>query len=171
MKKLLSVLFITGASLSLFAWCTSENKIHMGDTISLVYTATFSDWEVFDQNTEQNPLIFTVGEHQVIQWLDEGVVGLKVGKKKTVTILPNKWYGALYNENLIQKIGKIIFEKLEIATEIWTIQQLDDLQWVIKGSETDADGNELILFDINPKQTRDTLKYTVHILAKQTASK
>ena len=58
--------------------------------ISITYTATFSDGQIFDQNTAQKPLMFTVGSGQVIQGLDEGVVGMKVGNTKTVTIKPEQ---------------------------------------------------------------------------------
>lgn len=170
MKKLLSVLFIAWISLFIFAWCNSQDKIHVGDSVSIVYTATFSDGEIFEENTEKTPLLFTVGENQVIQWLDEGVVGLKVGKKKTLTLTPEEAYGSLYNENLIQKVGKLIFDTLEITPEVGSIQKLDNLKWVIRGVETDENGNEFVLFDINPKQTRDTLTYKIQILAKQLPS-
>jgi len=58
--------------------------------ISITYIATFSNGQIFDQNTEQKPLIFTVGSGQVIRGLDKGVVGMKVGKTKTITITPEK---------------------------------------------------------------------------------
>jgi len=58
--------------------------------VSITYTATFADGQVFDQNTEQTPLMFSVGSGNVIQGLDEAVVGMNVGDTKTVTIAPEK---------------------------------------------------------------------------------
>lgn len=167
MKKLLSILFIVWIPLFVFTGCNKQNKVYIGDNVSVVYTATFSDGELFEQNTKKTPLLFTVGEGQVIQWLDETVVGMKIGKKKTVTLKPQETYGSLYNENLIQNVGKLIFDTLEITPEEGTLQQLDNLKWIIRGIKTDDNGNEFVLFDINPKQTRDTLKYEIIVLAKE----
>jgi len=166
MKKILAFSLFLCTSLILI-WCGSKNKVQVGDVVSIVYTAHFSNGELFDQNSEQTPLIFTVGEKQVIVWLDTAVVGMKIGKKKKITITPDLWYGAFYSDNLIQKVGKIIFDTLDIIPEVWTIQRLDSLEWVIRGSETDESGNEFVLFDINPRQSWDTLTYTISILAKQ----
>ena len=48
------------------------------------------------------------------------------------------------------------------------MQKLGTIEWVIKGTEKDSDGNVLVLFDINPRQTRDTLTYTITLLNNKT---
>jgi FKBP-type peptidyl-prolyl cis-trans isomerase len=40
------------------------------------------------------PFEFTLGAGQVIAGWDEGLVGMKVGEKKTLTIAPEKAYGS-----------------------------------------------------------------------------
>jgi len=167
MKKIISLLAIASLSLFVIAWCASKNSVKVWNMISITYTATFSDGQIFDQNTAQKPLMFTVGSGQVIQGLDEGVVGMKVGKTKTITIKPEQWYGKLYDANQIQKVSQLIFDKLSITPKNWTTQKLGDIEWVVKWTEKDESGNILVLFDINPRQTRDTLKYKVTVLAKQ----
>lgn len=94
-------------------------------------------------------------------------MGLTVGDTKTITINPNKWYGRLYDENKLQKVSQLIFDKLNVKVEKWTIQKLGDVEWIIMWSEQDGSGNDLVLFDTNPKQTRDTLQYKVTILSKK----
>jgi len=39
------------------------------------------------------PFFFTLGAGQVIAGWDEGIVGMKVGEKKTLVIPPEKAYG------------------------------------------------------------------------------
>lgn len=167
MKKIISFLTIASLALFIFAGCTNKNSIKVWDIISITYIATFPDGTLFDQNTAQTPLMFSVWSGNVIQWLDEGVVGMTVGGTKTLTIAPDKGYGKLYNTNNIQRISQLIFDKLSIKPENWTTQKLGDIEWIIKWTEQDGSGNTLVLFDINPRQTRDTLKYKVTILAKQ----
>lgn len=167
MKKLLSLLIISLFSITILAGCDSTDKVHEWELISLTYTAYFSDGTIFDENTQQTPLMFTVWSGETIQWLDTAVVGMKIGKTKTIKITPEKWYGLLYNENNIQKVGKLIFDTLEIVPETGKMQTLDQLEWMIRGLETDENGNTFVLFDLNPRQTWDTLSYKVTILAKQ----
>lgn len=165
MKKIITTLIIISLSLFVLSGCGSQDKVNVGDLISITYTATYSDGTMFDQNSAQAPLMFVVGSGQVIQGLEEGILGMKVGKTRTITITPDKWFGKLYQEANIQKVGKLIFDKIGIVPEKWKMQKLDTIEWFIRGFETDTSGNEIVLFDINPRQTWDTLKYKVTILA------
>lgn len=102
MKKIL-ILFL--AALILFSGCIGEKTVKKGDTISVNYTGSLQYGKVFDTNIESVakqhniikpeyvPLNFTVGEPGMIEGFDEGVVGMKVGETKTLTILPEKGYG------------------------------------------------------------------------------
>ena len=167
MKKIFGLLGIALCYFLVIAWCTNKNSVKLWDTVSITYVATFPDGQVFDQNTNQNPLIFTVGSGQVIQGIDEGVIGMNVGNTKTIHITPDKWYGKLYTPNNIQKISQLIFDKLSITPTNWTMQKLGNIEWIVKGTEKDESGNVLVLFDINPRQTRDTLKYTITLITKK----
>lgn len=166
MKKIIWLFIIVSLSFFVIAWCASKDSIKLWDMVSITYTATFPDGQIFDQNTEQSPLMFTVWSQQVIAWLDKAVVGMKIGKTKTITIKPDTWYGKLYDENNIQKVSQLIFDKLSIKVENWTMQKLWDIEGVVKWTEKDESWNTLVLFDINPRQTRDTLTYKITILAK-----
>jgi len=69
-----------------------------GDTVSVNYTGKLVDGTVFDSNIDPQfghvePFIFPLGVGQVIAGWDEGIVGMKVGEKKTLTISPDKGYG------------------------------------------------------------------------------
>lgn len=102
MKKIL-ILFL--AALLLFNGCIGEKTVKKGDTISVNYSGSLQDGKVFDTNIESVakeydlikpeyvPLEFTVGEPGMIKGFDEGVVGMKVGETKTVTVLPVDGYG------------------------------------------------------------------------------
>lgn len=166
MKKILSLLVIVSLSLFVIAWCANKNGVKVGDQVSITYTATFPDGKVFEQNTDQTPLLFTIGSGQVIQGLNDGIVGMNVGKTKIITIKPEQWYGSMYDTNKVQKVPQFVFDKLNIKPDIWTMQKLGDIEGIVKWTEKDEEGNVLVLFDINPRQTRDTLQYKVTVLTK-----
>ena len=69
-----------------------------GDMLVMNYTGRLTDGTVFDSNVDPKfnhvqPFEFTLGAGQVIAGWDEGLVGMKVGEKKTLTIAPEKAYG------------------------------------------------------------------------------
>src|SRR3954447_17058990 len=64
----------------------------VGDTITVRYVGTFLDGRVFDPGT--NPLTFTVGGGRLITGFEQGVVGMKVGGRRRLTIPSSLAYGA-----------------------------------------------------------------------------
>jgi len=82
---------------------TSQNNMEKvaknGDTLVMNYTGRFTDGKVFDSNiipmfNHVEPFKFKLGAGQVIKGWDEGLVGMKIGEKKTLTLPPEKAYGA-----------------------------------------------------------------------------
>lgn len=67
-----------------------------GDTANVLYTGSLDDGTVFDASSKHGnqPFSFTIGAQQVIQGWDLGVVGMKVGGKRDLTIPPELGYGA-----------------------------------------------------------------------------
>lgn len=66
-----------------------------GDSVSVLYTGTLDNGTVFDASSLHGnvPFTFTLGAGQVIQGWDLGVVGMKVGGTRELTIPPDLAYG------------------------------------------------------------------------------
>jgi FKBP-type peptidyl-prolyl cis-trans isomerase len=69
------------------------------------YTGRLEDGTIFDSNVlpefgHVEPFTFTLGAGQVIAGWDEGLAGMKIGEKKTLTIPPEKGYGANGNGSI-----------------------------------------------------------------------
>ena len=68
-----------------------------GKHVFVHYTGWLTDGKKFDSSFDhpgQQPLDFYLGRHQVISGWDQGVVGMKVGGKRKLTIPPELAYGA-----------------------------------------------------------------------------
>lgn len=65
-----------------------------GDVVEVNYTGKLVDGTVFDSSIPRGkPISFTLGAGQVIAGWDQGILGMAVGEKKTLTIPPELGYG------------------------------------------------------------------------------
>ena len=120
---------ITMAIMLLVAGCSKDDKNMNGELIiediivgqgaeavkySIVtvnYTGWLEDGTKFDSslNPGREPLRFTLGAGQMIQGFDQGIVGMKVGGKRKLTIPPNLGYGS-QDKGIIPPNSTLIFE-------------------------------------------------------------
>lgn len=65
-----------------------------GTDIAVHYIGRLTDGTVFDSSLDRGvPFIFTLGVGQVIRGWDEGLVGMRVGGRRLLTIPPEYAYG------------------------------------------------------------------------------
>jgi FK506-binding protein 2 len=89
-----------------------------GDKINVHYTGTLLDGTKFDSSLDRgDPLGFTVGAGQVIKGWDEGLLGMKVGEQRKLTIAPELAYGNRSMGPVIKANSTLVFE-----TELVSIQ-------------------------------------------------
>ena len=75
------------------------DELVMNKRAAVYYRGWLTHGQVFDQsrtNTsgQKQPLIFTLGAHEVVPGMEEGVLGMKVGGKRLIIIPPAVGYGA-----------------------------------------------------------------------------
>ncbi len=65
-----------------------------GDILTVHYVGTLEDGRVFDSSLGgDTPFSFTIGAGQVIRGWDEGLIGMRVGGRRLLTISPDYGYG------------------------------------------------------------------------------
>lgn len=87
----------------------------VGDEVSMNYTGRLQNGTVFDSNVDPKfnhvkLFEFTLGAGEVIPGWDKGIVGMKVGEKKTLTIAPEDAYGARGVPGVIPPNSTLIFD-------------------------------------------------------------
>lgn len=141
---------------------TLNDMVQTGSKVAVHYTGTLEDGTKFDSSLDRGqPLEFTAGAGQMIAGFDAGVMGMKVGDKKTLTLAPTEAYGE-YDDSKVQVVPKEQLEsfsaagfKLEAGEKIPT--QFGNL--LIKET-TDSE----ITLDMNHELAGKTLIFEVELM-------
>jgi peptidylprolyl isomerase len=64
-----------------------------GDRVQVHYTTFAHDQSVIETSVDREPLEFVVGAGQVVDGLDRAVVGMKVGDRKRLPVMPEQAFG------------------------------------------------------------------------------
>ncbi len=87
-----------------------DRVAEVGDVIVINYSGKLTNGTEFDNSYKRGqPLVFQVGLGQVIKGWDEGLMGVKKGDKKTLTISADKAYGD--QEIKDPQTGKVVIPK------------------------------------------------------------
>lgn len=153
--------------------------IENGSQVAIEYVGRHTDGEVFDtsreevaeesgltddphnQGREWKPLEFEVGAGQVIEGMEEGLIGMEEGEEDTITVPPEKGYGDV-REDLLQEVDRGEFEGMvgQEAEEGMHVHTQDGAH----GDVTDVDADTVTL-DFNHELAGETLEFEVEVLS------
>jgi FKBP-type peptidyl-prolyl cis-trans isomerase len=82
-----------------------------GDTVSVHYTGTFTNGKKFDSSRDSgNPMEIVLGQPGLVPGFTMGILGMKLGEKRKVTMPPALAYGARGAGDVIPPNSTLIFE-------------------------------------------------------------
>ncbi|NJE08420.1 peptidylprolyl isomerase [Thermococcus sp. M39] len=154
-------------------------KVEKGDFVVFNYIGKFEDGEVFDTSYEDiakkagiyvedrkyGPIGANVGVGELIPGLDEALIGMEVGEKKTITIPPELGYG-MPKEELIINVPRSDFENARI-------EPVQDMYIMTDSgiAKITKVGEEEVTLDFNHPLAGKTLIFEVEIVDIQKAEK
>ncbi|MEN8139847.1 MAG: peptidylprolyl isomerase [Thermodesulfobacteriota bacterium] len=136
--------------------------IKNGDKISVHYTGTLENGEVFDSSRNRGTLDFTVGAGQMIKGFDSAMVGRKESEQISITLAPAEAYGDR-NEEMIFGMPRANFPE-DMELEIGMQLQLADQQGQPIPATVAAIGDDEVQMDLNHPMAGKTLNFDIEIV-------
>jgi FKBP-type peptidyl-prolyl cis-trans isomerase 2 len=134
-----------------------------GDMVSVHYTGRLNDGTQFDSSTGRAPLEFTLGSGMVIKGFDDGVTGMQIGDKKTVTIPAAEAYGEV-NEEMFFNVPKTQFPA-DLNPQVGDELQMNDDQghvFPVRVHEVQADA---VIIDANHQLAGKELIFDLELVS------
>ena len=82
-----------------------EKHVRFGDVVKIHFNSFLEDGSLFETSYGNEPLIFKVGQGEVILGLEEAVIGMKLFQVKRINITADKAYGPI-EKDLIVNINR-----------------------------------------------------------------
>lgn len=138
------------------------NTVRNGLFVSVDYTGTLANGEVFDSSEGELPLEIQMGEGQLIDGFEAALMGMALNEKKTFTLTPDDAYGQR-DEELIYT-----FSREEVPPEA----NPEEGETLVL---TDQDGNEVaaviievtdekIVVDLNHPLAGESLTFAIEVV-------
>ena len=134
----------------------------LGDTVKIHFTGKLQDETVIETSKDRDPLEFKIGEGDVIWGLEQGVIGMAAGDKKTISVPPEDAFGQR-QEDLVVDLNKSEFpEHVELTVGAYlNIESSDGKGFQAKIVEIKE---EMVTLDANHPLAGATINFEVELL-------
>ena len=139
-------------------------QVAKNTVVSIDYTLTDEAGAVLDSSQGQAPLAYIHGAGNIIPGLEEALEGKQAGEQVTVSVTPEKGYGAR-NEAMTQKVPRNMFDtrqeikpgmrfhaQSEQGTHTVTVTAVDEENVTVDGNHPLA--GKVLNFDVNIVEVR-----------------
>lgn len=133
-----------------------------GDTVKIQITEKMEDDTVAENPQDPGPLEFKIGEGNVISGLEQGVIGMRTGDKKTITIPPEDAFGQPRKDLVIDLNKNEIPEGIKLSVGVHlNIQTSDGQTFKVKVVDVKED---TVTLDANHPLAGATLNFDVELI-------
>lgn len=141
-------------------------KAEVGDLVSVHYTGKLKSGEVFDSSKDRVPLEFTLGNKEMLAAFEEGVIGMKPGETKSVTLEPEQAFGHR-REDLLLKLPKKEFPQ-DITPSVGLQLKLSNASGANMTVVITEVGEESVTLDGNHPMAGQTIVFDIELLEVKT---
>jgi len=141
----------------------TNEMAHTGQMVTVNYVGTLEDGTEFDNSYEKGmPITFSVGAGQVLAGLDNILLGMTSGDKRTVELEPEDAYGE-YKQELIKVFPKTHFpDEFEFILEgITELEMSDGRRFLAKIVNVE---DENVVLDFNHPLAGKKLNFEVELM-------
>jgi FKBP-type peptidyl-prolyl cis-trans isomerase 2 len=135
--------------------------VKKGDKVSVEYTGTLDNGEVFDSSEGREPLVFTIGSGEIIPAFEEALMDMNEGDEKEFRISAENAYGA-HDPALVEEIPRDNLPEGDIAPGVMLTAQLEN------GTEIPATivevGDDTVKIDFNHPLAGESLNFHIKLL-------
>lgn len=134
----------------------------LGDTVKIHFTGKLQDETIIETSKSGDPLEFKIGEGNVISGLEQGVIGMAAGDKKTIAVSPEDGFGQP-QKDLVVDLNKSEFPE-DVEFEVGTylnIESSDGKEFKAKVVEIKE---ETVTLDANHPLAGATINYDVELI-------
>lgn len=139
-------------------------QVQQNDKVTITYTGKLENGTIFQTSTASEPLIITVGSHDVPPTLEQALIGMSAGEQKLVRLEPDEGYGPR-RKDLLQTINKNIISD-KISPQIGMILSLkvekDGQEHQVPATVVET-GNDTLVVDYNHPLAGHTLIYDITV--------
>jgi FKBP-type peptidyl-prolyl cis-trans isomerase 2 len=137
-------------------------EAQVGDLVSVHYTGKLKNGEVFDSSKDRDPLEFTLGDKALLEGFEDGVVGMKPGDIKSVTLEPENAFGDR-REDLLLQLPKKKFPQ-HIAPSVGLQLRLSNARGNDMTVVITEVGEETVTLDGNHPLSGQTVVFDIELL-------
>lgn len=136
--------------------------IEDGRQVSIEYTLTLDDGSTADANVGEESLVYTQGEGEILDALEEALAGLAVDDEKQVRILAEHGYGPVDPDAFDQVVLEEIPADARHVGAMLVAEDSEGNQRSVRVHEIRADG---VVLDMNHPLAGQALNFAVRIVA------
>jgi FKBP-type peptidyl-prolyl cis-trans isomerase 2 len=136
--------------------------IEHGRQVSIEYTLRLDDGSTVDTNVGEESLVYTQGEGEILDALEEALAGLDVEDEKQVRILAEHGYGEVDPDAFDQVALEEIPEDVRQVGAMLVAEDDEGNQRSVRVHKVRADG---VVLDLNHPLAGQALNFAVRIVA------
>ena len=137
-------------------------KVEDGMFVSVTYTGTLENGEVFDTSEGRHPLEFRTGSGQLIKGFEEAVMGMSLNEKKEFTLKPEEAYG-FRDENQLHEFPRSELPE-NVEPKVGDIMALSTPEGQRIPAKLVKMDDENLTFDLNHPLAGKSLTFAIQVV-------